>query len=502
MITSLPSSRAVSGHDPNWWREKIKVFYFLCKVVLRTVWEDRFHDLGEVHHHLCNFLDPNINHNRRKAVSMFRGSFKTTVLLGLAVYSMIRSIEDNKPDSIIYNTATRENAESFMEDFRFIVMNCDILKQTYAWWPKSEASFRKWTKWRVQFGHFSFQVASLDTTQVSRHARQVWNDDLVNDDNAYSETERAKVLRKWKLQKSILTKSSKLKVGTELEFGTPYHSQDLMAHIIKHVRGYEKFIIPYKLVGLKGEEFLTFPEVFTWEDFEQIREDQGASIFATQYELNVIDDADRIAYEGMVRYYKYPPENYNRYLIVDPAGTENKRNDPSAFVVVDVDQAGVLYIAYAQHHWLMPNAMQQFAEQLARSYKVDEVYYEREKYSISIEDTVRHSGSTFIISFVEPKGRPKEKRIHRLKQYFETGRIFLSQGMTDFEDQLLSYPDCQHDDLLDALAYTLDKADAPSKKYSRADEEEEPKDEFESEMNRTFSRMREIRGEGNADQFY
>jgi len=503
-MTMMPSrpSRTVSGRPPEWWRKNCRVLYFLCKVVLRTVWEDKFHDLGELHRQLCNFLDPAVTPGRRKMISVFRGSYKTTVLLAYVVWNMIRSIEENRPISICYNTSTKDNAELFMDDFQQIIKECEILRETYAWWPKYETAFRRKTKNKVEFGHFKFHIASLDVRQVSRHYTIIINDDLVNDDNAFSEVERVKVLRKWRLQKSILTKYSKRGIGTEIDVGTPYHSQDLMAHIIKNVKGYAKFIVPYRLVAADGTEFLTFPEVFTWEDFAEIREDQGASIFATQYELNVIDDADRIAYEGMIRYFKFSPENYNRYLIVDPAGTETKRNDPSAFVVLDVDQGGTIYVLYAQHYWLKPVAMQKFAENLAKTYKVDEVYYERDKYTIAIEDTVAHEGSGFMISFVESGGRPKPKRIHRLKQYFETGRIMIAQGMRDFEDQLLTYPDCRHDDLLDALAYSLDIIDAPNKKIVRDRDAEEKVDEFAEEMNRNFAKVREAREGVNQDAFY
>jgi predicted phage terminase large subunit-like protein len=494
--------RAVAGRPPEWWRKNIKALYFLCKVVLRTVWEDKFHDLGELHRSLCNFLDPYVTPGRRKMISVFRGSYKTTVLLAYVVWNMIRSIEENRPVSICYNTSTKDNAEIFMDDFQQILKDCDILRQVYPWWPKADVAYRRKTKTKVEFGHFKFYVASLDVRQVSRHFTICINDDLVNDDNAFSEVERAKVLRKWRLQKSILTKYSKTGVGTEIDVGTPYHSQDLMAHIIKNVKGYAKFIVPYKMKAADGSEYLTFPEVFTWEDFDEIREDQGASIFATQYELNVIDDVDRIAYEGMLRYFKFAPEVYNRYLIVDPAGTENKRNDPSAFVVIDVDPGGILYLHYAQHHWLKPVAMQTFAEDLARTYKVDEVYYERDKYTMSIKDTVEHSGSNFQISFVEAGGRPKPKRIHKLKQYFETGRIMVAQGMRDFEDQLLTYPDCRHDDILDALAYALDIIDAPNKKYAQDRDRDEPVDEFAEEMRGAFAKIREAREGYNQDAFF
>jgi hypothetical protein len=78
----------------------------------------------------------------------------------------------------------------------------------------------------------------------------------------------------------------------------------------------------------------------------------------------------------------------------------------------------------------------------------------------------------------------------------------IAQGMRDFEDQLLTYPDCRHDDLLDALAYSLDIIDAPNKKIVRDRDAEEKVDEFAEEMNRNFAKVREAREGVNQDAFY
>jgi hypothetical protein len=367
----------------------------------------------------------------------------------------------------------------------------------FPWIPKSDDGWRKWTRWRVEFANVKFHVSSLDTHQVSRHYTIIINDDLVNDINAFSDKERESVIRQWKMQKSILTRYSKKGIGMEVDVGTPYHSNDLISRLMTKVKTYTKFIVPYQVPNpnynpdrahdreRNNPMQLSFPEMYDWVDFDRIREDQGASIFATQYELKVLDDADRLAYEEWLRYWSQLPLNFNRYLLVDPAGTETKTNDPSGFVVCDVDELGNLYVVYAEQFWLAPYAMLQQAERIRDAFKCDEVWFEREKYSISLADTVEHLLPKFNFGLLTHGNIPAPRRIHKLKQYFETKRIFIGKGMKDLEDQILNYPDVKHDHLLVALAYVLDVMDVPSKRFQRqADELPTKESELWEEIDR------------------
>ena len=51
----------------------------------------------------------------------------------------------------------------------------------------------------------------------------------------------------------------------------------------------------------------------------------------------------------------------------------------------------------------------------------------------------------------------KEARIRALQPLFEQGLIEIRRDMTDFVDELLSFPRGKHDDLIDSLSLALDK---------------------------------------------
>ncbi len=445
--------------------------YFLCTVVLKTAWEDKFHNFGVLQKYLCRFLEiKNDVVSGKKYVSVFRGSYKTTVLLGFVIYLFCWSMVKKKPVSICYNNATRDNADNFMEDFRETIRECRFLHWIFPELPKDSSQYRKWTKSKVEYKWFKFHVSSMDTRQVSRHYTIYINDDLVNDINAFSKVERESTMRKWRFQKSIITKHVKLKVGYELDVGTPYHSKDLMSYIMHRVDTYEKFIVPCALPDDKGVlDFekgigtLMFPEVASWEDYRELKKEQGASIFNTQYLLLCMDETDVLCKPEWIQYYKFLPENYRRYMIVDPAGTKDTDdNCPTGIIVADVNESGSIFLLHAMEYWVTPRKLIETMEELRVRYDPDESYIEKEKYSITIADTFDHIAPKLNFSFVEHKNEPKEKRIQRLKQWFETGRIFLNQGLTLFEDRILNYPDCAYDDMLDAFAYLLKVMNPPS----------------------------------------
>jgi len=497
------------------WLEKCRDLFFFETQVLVTCWLDKFHDFGYLHRKLCDFLTVSKRPSLKKLVAIFRGSFKTTVLLGYCLWLFCWHIARKKPISICYNTATQTNAEAFMEDFREALRECKLLHDIFPEVPyPQEGVYRKFSQKKVEYKWVKFHVASLDTKQVSRHYTVIINDDLVNDDNAFSEKERDAIKRKWKFQKSIITRYKKLKVGLEVDVGSPFHPLDIMSLLIKKIKTYDKFIIPYALTKegkipalYKDEEGewriakegakLTLPEMFTWEDFEDKIEEQGRSIFGSQYELKVLEEEERLVDEKWIRYWQFLPENYIRHMVIDPAGTEKESNDATGITIVDWDARGTMHIVYAEKCWVTPMKLIGKIASLQKQLKPDDTFIEKEKYSITIADTLDLLAPKMDLSFVEHRNRPKPKRIHKLKQYFESGRVLLGQGMRELESDLTNYPDIDNDDVLDSLAYQLDEMDLPNKKIQR-DNEPEIEPGFELEINKLIGLDKETQEDMDA----
>lgn len=497
---AIRSDRLPESHSREWWRAKSRRLFFLCTVVLASSWDEKFKNFGILQRMLCDFLDPELNTQSKKFVSVFRGSYKTTILLGLCLYLFCWSLATGVPVSIVYNTSTKENAEAFMEDFRQTLANNIVLHWIFNEIPKSSGKYRKWTRTRVEFGCAKFRVASLEVQQVGLHSTVIINDDLVNDINAFSEVLREQIIQKWRMQKSILTRYKKHKVGMEIDCGTLYHSADLVSHIIKNVPKYHKFIIPFALPnpGVKRVDptmkngTLTFPEMFEWEDFEAILEEQGESIFATQYRLEINDVGSRLAQAKDIRRWVDTPKIRWRTLIIDPAGSENPKNDPSGYLVYDVDQHGNVYLVFAEMRWLTPWKMLKHGEAIRDMFHVDDAYMEQEKYSDTIQDTIDVLAPKFHFTLLPHKNKSKEQRAMRMRQWFETGRVFFGPNMEKLERMVLDWPDIKEKALIDCLGYIPDAFMIPSK-YAVAQEEDDDQTDFSKEMAEALRRMDRIR---------
>jgi len=466
---------------------------------------------------MCKFLNPTKNPSQKKFIAVFRGSYKTTVLIGFVIYMLTWALIHGEPLSICYNTATTENAENFMADVRTTIQECKLYHRIFPdGLPSQPKEYGRFTQTRIEYrtekSNIKFHVASLDVKQVSRHYIIIINDDLVNDANAFSDKERKSIMRKWRFQKSIITRHAKDKIGLEIDVGTPYHSKDLISHIIRMKSGgpdaYDRFVIPYAfpLNGVLNLDekigILTFPERFQWKDYQLLRLEQGASIFGTQYELKCPEESDELCKEEWVLFWTELPENYIRYMVIDPAGTQNQdENCPTGIIICDINESGTIFLVHAREYWLTPRQLIDQMTDLKKEFDPDEIYVEKEKYSITIADTMEHLAPLLNFAFVTHDNKKKPERIMRLKQWFETGRIlFQKDTMNRLIDHAVTYPECDYLDMLDALAYVLKVMIPPKRGLKRNRVRDEAQDKFEAELEKI--KLIQNRGRMNYDHVF
>jgi hypothetical protein len=480
-----PSSSEMELRPREWWRNASKRLFFFMTEVLSSAWQDKFQNFGVLQKHLCRFLEN--KKSKKKFISIFRGSFKTTVILGYCLFLFCWAVANGESLSICYNTSSKDNAAIFSDFFRQTLVNCKRLHWIFPEIPTDPSKYLRWTQKMIEYKAVKFHVASLDTRQVMRHYGIIINDDLVNDDNAFSETERKSIIRKWKLQKSILTKYKKFDIGLEIDVGTPYHHKDLVSYIMRDVSTYEKFIIPYALSDERGRldiksgiGILTMPEMYVWEDFQEKRIEMGPSLFATQYEIKVIDDMDKLCNQDWIKYWTDLPKSYQRIMIVDPGGLDKDDDQSNGIFIGDVDPAGYIYSLFAEEVGATPVSLLKLMGDLKAQYDPDEIYMEREKAEIVLAGMIDLVNANLPWTPVSPYGRDKNSRIKRIKQYVETGRFLLSRGMTTLEDRLLNFPDCPKH-LLDCVAHFITVMNPPKKGVDRTPEERRTND-FVDEM--------------------
>lgn len=476
--------------------------YFFCTTVLAEAWSDKYRDFGSIHRQMLDFLNLRTNPGRRKYLSAFRGSFKTTVLLGFMAWLFIHYVNRGRAMSMIYNTATKDNAHNFQADFRHAILENQLLQWIYPNIPSDEKKYRSMTKDRIQIGEVKCDFASLEMTLVSRHYPLWFNDDLENDENSRTEYQREDLKRKWRYQKAILTRIHSRNVGLEVETGTPYHVQGLTWQIRNNTT-FDKIEIPCYIGGDK-EKGVTFPELYTVEDFEQKRLDMTPSIFSAQYLLKPIAEEDALCREEWIRErWKVLPELRWRTCIIDPGGAEPGASDPTGITILDTDENGMSYVVYARKEWFTPVQLIDKIIWIKDNFDPDDIRVEKDHAIVTIADTLIHKFPMMRVSYVEHRNRSKGDafnrsgtRIWRLRQWFQTKRIMLGDNQSELEEDLLIYPEVKYDDLLDSLAYHLDIIRTPvrrSRLILPSGREFRPNVEasFEAEIERVMSAKNE-----------
>jgi hypothetical protein len=463
--------------NPIFWRRKSKDLFFLCRFVLADAWPDKFNDFGPLQHEMCDFLMPAINPAKKKLLSCYRTSLKTTVLLGFVTWLFAWYYYKKEPTSINYNTATQDNASAFMDSFRYTLLNCPLLQAAFDL-PSTEKGYDSFTKKQVRLGHVTFSVSSFDEQQASRHAKIIINDDVVNEQNYRLEAAREETKRKWRFQKSVSATIKKTDMNLEIDCGTAYHHDDLMWWLMTKNETYQKFIraavegwpnVSIQDV-LNQTRPLTDPTLMSYEILVEKLKDQERSIFSSQMLLKPLAEEDAFCLESWLRYYKALPwENEKaswRTFVIDPGGSIPGQHDASGFTILDCDSEKNLYVVYAAEKWLLPTALLKEIIDLKTEYKPDDTRVEKGMYSMTMADTITHRLPGLDVSFVEHKHRSKEDRIWGLRKLFEKGRIFLMgdgkggvhESQRALFNQILDYhpPQDTKDDILDSLAYHLD----------------------------------------------
>ena len=274
------------------WRTACQDLFFFETNVCVEAFDDKFRDMGQIHMKMCDFLDVRKYPSRSKYLSAFRGSFKTTVLLGYCAWFMCLNLARGKSNSITYNTAIKDNAWNFQGDLKQLLLENALLQWIYPELPRQEKDYSSMTKNRIDHKRVRVDFTSTDTTQASKHTLSMLNDDLENEKNYQTETQRTDLINSFKYQQSVLTKVHSKGIGLDIFVGTPYHVQGLTWKI-RNDKTYDHLEIPC-YIDRKKEKGVTFPERYTVEDFEIIRKRQDQHVFSSQYSLMPLSEQEQL----------------------------------------------------------------------------------------------------------------------------------------------------------------------------------------------------------------
>ena len=407
---------------------------------------------------------------------------------------------------ILYISSTRNLA---IKQLKFIK---DIItSSTYRlYWPemvnKEEAKREKWTEGEISVDHPqrkeeyirdpSIFTAGLTSNIVGLHADLKILDDVVVQNNAYTDEGRQKVLDQYGYLSSVGGTTDE-----ELVVGTRYHPNDLYASLIgREVDMYDEYgnvqtsdslfevkEYPVESVGDGTGEFL-WPKQKSpkgkWFGFDaEILARKRASYdnrvnFRAQYYNDPQDIDSSPIKRNLFQYYDpnylshqnynwfYKRERLNIAAAVDFAYSTGKKSDSTSIVVIGVDGQRNFYILDIDR--FKTDKISDYFERILKLYQ--KWGFRRIRCEVSVaqavivqdlkDNYIRKHGLSLIVEEFRPsrwQGSKEERIMSVLEPKYANHQIWhYPTGNTQVLEEELIFQNPSHDDVKDALASAID----------------------------------------------
>lgn len=399
-----------------------------------------------------------------------REHFKSTLI---TFAGSIQVLLRNPEETIGIFSHTRPVAKAFLRQIKAELEQNETLKALYAdvLWadPRKQAP-----KWNEDDGIVIRRATNpkeasveawglVDGQPTGKHFSLPIYDDVVTLSSVTNPEMIAKVTDAWALSLNLGAHG-----GRRWHIGTRYHQNDTYATMIER-ESVTPRIYPATDDGTDGGR----PVFLSEESLHKKRRDMGPYVFAAQMLQRPTADKAQGFREEWLRYWEPRAwHGMNRYLLVDPASKKKKTSDYTVMVVVGLASDGNYYTI----DWIRDRM--NLAERTRNVFMLHKKYRPLatgyEEYGAQadvehIEYVQEQENYRFPITRL---GGPlaKEDRIRRLVPIYESGRMYLPDGLryVDFQqhaydptvqfvrDEFLSFPVCAHDDMLDVQSRILD----------------------------------------------
>jgi hypothetical protein len=317
-------------------------------------------------------------------------------------------------------------------------------------------------------------------------------DDVVGKENSATREQIRKVVNFYTQSLQLLKKPG----GEMMVIGTMWSFDDLHNHIIENL--YNEFDIyvrsvwaedrfirgednKYHWIELSSEKTPLYPEMFPLEDMEILKREivadplQGLSTWMAQYELKIVDEKTAI-FPRLVVNEKNCWFNSDDLigkklafsLSCDPAVSESKEADETAFIVRAVDDMGIWYVVevFGKVGMREEAIVDKYIELLMK-YQIDlatveTISFQRNlQYAIEKrcqEEKVFFPYHKLPSGFLQGSKNNSDLKIRGLAPLYTTGKIKFLRGCQETDkllDQLWRFPRSSKDDRADCLSQNL-----------------------------------------------
>lgn len=251
---------------------------------------------------------------------------------------------------------------------------------------------------------------------------------------------------------------------------TRWHKKDLAGRILEmdklgELRARVEHLIfpatamPGDPLGRQPGEALC-PERYDEDALKEIRAVEGSRHYAGLYQQSPVDDGSALIQKQWLRYYDDKPTTYRTIITIDQAFAQKKDADYTVLNMVLIDLAGNLYAwEYVRRRVSIAGFIELLFEMIERAVALDKVVIE-----IPVNENPDNSAIVMLIKqqmiereryFTVLPVKPMKDKIARATKFIHMvaqGKFFLRAGHAEMEDELLSFPTGDHDDIVDTLS--------------------------------------------------
>lgn len=388
-----------------------------------------------------------------------RDSFKSSLgNIAFAVYMLTYYPESRG----IITTSTHTKAIKFLREIKGIIES-DVYVKLYgdirceSGWTTEQITIKGKTRTTKEP---SLMAGGIDYSTTGMHFDWIVGDDLVDEQTTTNIDQISKTLRYFEEL-----------VGNQLEptgfaniIGTRWDYLDLYNHIISNLS--HDFEIKVDK-AIQDDGSLYFPSRLSKEVLDRKKGLMSSYMFSSQYQQEPVASEDRRFHQENIQYIVDLPEEYQHFLLVDPALTDDLRQE-GCFT-------GIIYLQVDRlNNWYIPELYNMKANTDEIVNKLIDIIIRRSLYYVHIEkrqmgaleyvltQKLRERNIGCSIEALTDKGRAKTSRIEGLESVVRQNKLFINKNEDPrsaeyaLEYQLMHFPKVHPIDLLDSLSYGLD----------------------------------------------
>lgn len=394
--------------------------------------------------------------NKKALVLAPRGIGKSTAL---TIVRCIYEVLENPDIRVLIVSNTQLQAEIFLREIKQHLESNEKLIEIFGYqvgskWDSKEINVKN----RKSFAKESnVSCCGVGGAIIGRHYDLILGDDLVDEENSRTELQRER-FRIWfyKALDPTLEPDGRIFIH-----GTRYYPSDHYGYLIKH-DDYAYRVWP-ALKEINGVVGTLWPEKMSISWLNKKKKSMGSAIFSTQYQNDVSLMEGKIFNYSDFQFYKILPEGLKIFQGVDLAISEKETADYFVVCTIGKDQYNNIFIIDIYEKRLSFPKQTKMIEQKFNQFKPMRVFIEANNY--------QKSQTQQILATTDVRAKPvltikdKVTRAWHLAHKFEAGQMFFPEfGAQGLIDQLLAFPDVDHDDMFDALEIAVTSSGRKQKK--------------------------------------